>query len=233
MQNVVITGGSRGIGAAAVRLFSGRGDRVWFLYEKNHAAAEAVARETGAQAICCDVSDEEAVQAAFRRIPGVDILVCNAGICHYGLISQIAPAEWRRLFAVNVDGVYHCVREALPSMLRKQSGSIVTVSSMWGQVGASCEAGYSATKGAVLALTKALAQELGPSGIRVNAVAPGVIQTDMCASVAPEVLEQLRQETPIERLGRPEDVAKAIADLADSGFITGQVLGVSGGFVIT
>lgn len=233
MQNVVITGGSRGIGAAAVRLFSERGDRVWFLYEKNHAAAEAVARETGAQAICCDVSDEEAVQAAFRRIPGVDILVCNAGICHYGLISQITPAEWRRLFAVNVDGVYHCVRAALPSMLRKQSGSIVTVSSMWGQVGASCEAGYSATKGAVLALTKALAQELGPSGIRVNAVAPGVIQTDMCASVAPEVLEQLRQETPIERLGRPEDVAKAIADLADSGFITGQVLGVSGGFVIT
>ena len=220
MQNVVITGGSRGIGAAAVRLFSERGDRVWFLYEKNHAAAEAVARETGAQAICCDVSDEEAVQAAFRRIPGVDILVCNAGICHYGLISQITPAEWRRLFAVNVDGVYHCVRAALPSMLRKQSGSIVTVSSMWGQVGASCEAGYSATKGAVLALTKALAQELGPSGIRVNAVAP-------------EVLEQLRQETPIERLGRPEDVAKAIADLADSGFITGQVLGVSGGFVIT
>ena len=107
MQNVVITGGSRGIGAAAVRLFSGRGDRVWFLYEKNHAAAEAVARETGAQAICCDVSDEEDVQAAFRRIPGVDILVCNAGICHYGLISQITPAEWRRLFAVNVDGVYH------------------------------------------------------------------------------------------------------------------------------
>ena len=233
MQNVVITGGSRGIGAAAVRLFSGRGDRVWFLYEKNHAAAEAVARETGAQAICCDVSDEESVQAAFRRIPGVDILVCNAGICHYGLISQITPAEWRRLFAVNVDGVYHCVRAGLPSMLQKQSGSIVTVSSMWGQVGASCEAGYSATKGAVLALTKALAQELGPSGIRVNAVAPGVIQTDMCASVAPEVLEQLRQETPIERLGRPEDVAKAIADLADSGFITGQVLGVSGGFVIT
>ena len=233
MQNVVITGGSRGIGGAAVRLFSGRGDRVWFLYEKNHAAAEAVARETGAQAICCDVSDEEAVQAAFRRIPGVDILVCNAGICHYGLISQITPAEWRRLFAVNVDGVSHCVRAALPSMLQKQSGSIVTVSSMWGQVGASCEAGYSATKGAVLALTKALAQELGPSGIRVNAVAPGVIQTDMCASVAPEVLEQLRQETPIERLGRPEDVAKAIADLADSGFITGQVLGVSGGFVIT
>ena len=233
MKQVLVTGGSRGIGAATVRAFAQAGCAVSFFYEKSHEQAQQLAHETGAQAICCDVSDEEAVQAAFRRIPGVDILVCNAGICHYGLISQITPAEWRRLFAVNVDGVYHCVRAALPSMLRKQSGSIVTVSSMWGQVGASCEAGYSATKGAVLALTKALAQELGPSGIRVNAVAPGVIQTDMCASVAPEVLEQLRQETPIERLGRPEDVAKAIADLADSGFITGQVLGVSGGFVIT
>ena len=233
MKQVLVTGGSRGIGAATVRAFAQAGCAVSFFYEKSHEQARQLAHETGAQAICCDVSDEEAVQAAFRRIPGVDILVCNAGICHYGLISQITPAEWRRLFAVNVDGVYHCVRAALPSMLQKQSGSIVTVSSMWGQVGASCEAGYSATKGAVLALTKALAQELGPSGIRVNAVAPGVIQTDMCASVAPEVLEQLRQETPIERLGRPEDVAKAIADLADSGFITGQVLGVSGGFVIT
>ena len=233
MQNVVITGGSRGIGAAAVRLFSERGDRVWFLYEKNHAAAEAVARETGAQAICCDVSDEEAVQAAFRRIPGVDILVCNAGICHYGLISQITPAEWRRLFAVNVDGAFYCTRAALPFMLQTQSGSIINVSSMWGQVGASCEAGYSATKGALLALSKALAQELGPSGIRVNAVAPGVIQTDMCASVAPEVLEELRMQTPLERLGTPEDAARVIAMLADAEFVTGQTLGVSGGFVIT
>ena len=233
MQNVVITGGSRGIGAAAVRLFSGRGDRVWFLYEKNHAAAEAVARETGAQAICCDVSDEEAVQAAFRRIPGVDILVCNAGICHYGLISQITPAEWRRLFAVNVDGAFYCIRAALPHMLRQQSGCILNVSSMWGQVGASCEAAYSATKGAILALTKALAQELGPSGIRVNAVAPGVIQTDMCAHVDPAVMESLRQQTPIERLGTPEDIARAMVYLADAAFITGQVLPVNGGFVIT
>ena len=149
MQNVVITGGSRGIGAAAVRLFSGRGDRVWFLYEKNHAAAEAVARETGAQAICCDVSDEEAVQAAFRRIPGVDILVCNAGICHYGLISQITPAEWRRLFAVNVDGVFNCTQAVLNAMIGEKRGAIVNVSSMWGQVGASCEVAYSAAKAAV------------------------------------------------------------------------------------
>lgn len=233
MQNILITGGSRGIGAATVRLFAARGERVWFLYEKDHAAAQAVARETGARALCCDVADEAAVLAAFQELPALDVLINNAGICHYGLISQITPAEWRRLFAVNVDGIFHCVRAALPGMLQKQAGSIVNVSSMWGQVGSSCEVGYSATKGAVLALTKALAQELGPSGIRVNAVAPGVIQTDMCASVDAEVLESLRQQTPLEQLGTPEDAARTIALLADAPFVTGQVLGVNGGFVIT
>lgn len=233
MANVVITGGSRGIGAEMVRRFAARGDRVWFFYEKQHEAAQKIAHETGAEAVCCDVADEAAVLAAFQRVSGADVLVNNAGICHYGLISQITPAEWRRLFAVNVDGIYHCVRAVLPQMLEKQSGCIINVSSMWGQVGASCEAGYSATKGAVLALSKALAQELGPSGIRVNAIAPGVIQTDMCASVAPEVMEDLRQQTPLERLGTPADVAQAALYLADAPFVTGQVLPVNGGFVIT
>ena len=184
MSNVIITGGSRGIGAAAVELFAARGDRVWFLYEKNHAAAEVVAAKTGATAICCDVADGEAVKAAFREIPDVDILICNAGTVHYGLMSMMAESAWDRIFAVNVKGIYHCVNAALPFFLKKQKGSVVTVSSMWGQVGASCEAAYSATKGAVIALTKALAKELGPSGIRCNCVAPGVILTDMCAAVA-------------------------------------------------
>lgn len=232
-MNVVITGGSRGIGAATVRLFAARGDTVSFLYEKEHEAAQAVACETGARAICCDVAIEAQVQRAFSEIGPVDVLVNNAGICHYGLISQITPDAWRRIFAVNVDGAYYCIRAALPSMLAQQSGAIMNVSSMWGQVGASCEAAYSATKGALIALTKALAKELGPSHIRVNAVAPGVIQTDMCAGIAPEVLESLREETPIARLGTPEDIAQAIAYLADAPFVTGQVLGVSGGFVIT
>ncbi|MDY2691347.1 MAG: SDR family oxidoreductase [Oscillospiraceae bacterium] len=232
-MNILITGGSRGIGAAAVRLFRARGDSVWFLYEKRHEQAQALSRETGAAAICCDVAVEAQVQAAFSQLPALDALICNAGIAHYGLISDITPDEWRRIFAVNVDGIFHCVRAALPGMLRKQAGAIVTVSSMWGQVGASCEAAYSATKGAVLALSKALAQELGPSHIRVNAICPGVIQTDMCANVAPEVLESLREQTPIERLGTPEDIAQAMAFLVDAPFITGQVLGVNGGFVIT
>lgn len=232
-MNILITGGSRGIGAAAVRLFCARGDRVWFLYEKRHEQARELSRQTGAAAICCDVADEQAVLAAFSQLPPLDALICNAGIAHYGLISEITPDEWRRIFAVNVDGIFHCVRAALPGMLRKQAGAIVTVSSMWGQVGASCEAAYSATKGAVIALSKALAQELGPSHIRVNAICPGVIQTDMCANVAPEVLESLREQTPIERLGTPEDIAQAMAFLVDAPFITGQVLGVNGGFVIT
>ena len=232
-MNVVITGGSRGIGAACVRLFAARGDTVSFLYEKEHEAAQAVARETGARAICCDVADEQAVRRAFAGMGGVDVLVNNAGICHYGLISQITPDEWRRIVAVNVDGAFYCIRAALPSMLARQSGAIVNISSMWGQVGASCEAAYSATKGALIALSKALAKELGPSHIRVNAVAPGVIQTDMCANIAHEVLESLREDTPIERLGTPDDIAQAVAYLADAPFVTGQVLGVSGGFVIT
>ena len=232
-MNILITGGSRGIGAAAVRLFRARGDSVWFLYEKRHEQARELSRQTGAAAICCDVAVEAQVQEAFSQLPALDALICNAGIAHYGLISDITPDEWRRIFAVNVDGIFHCVRAALPGMLRKQAGAIVTVSSMWGQVGASCEAAYSATKGAVLALSKALAQELGLSHRRVNAICPGVIQTDMCANVAPEVLESLREQTPIERLGTPEDIAQAMAFLVDAPFITGQVLGVNGGFVIT
>ena len=232
MSTVVITGGSRGIGAAAVKHFRARGDRVFFLYEKNHDAAPAIAEATGATPICCEVADGQAVAAAFQTIGDVDILVCNAGICHYGLMSQISEPVWDRIFAVNVKGIYHCVNAAMPSFLKKQSGSIVTVSSMWGQVGASCEAAYSASKGAVIALTKALAQELGPSGIRVNCVAPGVILTDMCADVSEQTLSQMASDTPVGRNGTPEDVAKAIAYLADAEFITGEILAVNGGYVI-
>ena len=231
-MTVVITGGSRGIGAEAVRQFACRGDRVYFLYEKEHDKAQAVAHDTGATAICCDVSSGQAVKTAFAQIPDVDILICNAGICHTGLLSQTSEEQWDRLFDVNVKGIYHCVNAAMPHFLQKQAGCIITVSSMWGQVGASCEAAYSATKGAVIALTKALAQELGPAGVRVNCVAPGVIQTDMCANVDPEIMEALKAESPIGRTGTPEDVAQAMLYLADADFVTGQVLPVNGGFVL-
>ena len=232
MAVAVITGGSRGIGAAAVEAFAARGDRVYFLYEKAHAAAAAVAEKTGATAICCDVADGQAVGEAFRQIGPVDVLVCNAGICQYGLMSMTSEETWDRVFAVNVKGIYHCVNAAMESFLQKQKGCVITVSSMWGQVGASCEAAYSASKGAVIALTQALAKELGPSGIRVNCVAPGVILTDMCAGIDPEILEEMAQEAPVGRNGKPEDVAKAMVFLADAEFITGQVLPVNGGYVI-
>ena len=232
MATVVITGGSRGIGAAAVELFAARGDRVYFLYEKNHEAAKAVAEKTGATPICCDVSDGKAVKTAFEQIGDVDILICNAGQMYFGLMSMMEEEVWDRLFDVNVKGIYHCVNAAMPALLRKHSGCVITVSSMWGQVGASCEAAYSATKGAVIALTKALSKELGPSGIRVNCVSPGVILTDMCASVDPEVLAEMAEESPVGRNGTPEDVAKAFAYLADADFVTGQVLPVNGGYVI-
>ncbi len=233
-MDVVITGGSRGIGAAAVELFRRQGDRVWFLYEKNHAAAKALSERTGAQPLCADVADEAAVNAAFAQIPNVDVLINNAGIAHYGLISQIDPAVWDRLFAVNVKGIYHTARAALPHFLQKQSGVILNVSSMWGLVGASCETTYAATKGAVIALTKSLAKELAPSGVRCNCIAPGVVRTQMLSPFSEQELCDLADETPLGRLGTPEEIAQAMAYLASpaGSFITGHVLSLNGGFVI-
>ena len=232
MATVVITGGSRGIGAAAVRRFAARGDRVYFFYEKSHDRAKALAEETGATPICCDVTREDSVREAFRQIPQVDVLICCAGVSQVGLFQDVTPEAWDRLFDVNVKGIYHTVRQALPHFLRRHNGCILTVSSMWGQVGASCEAVYAATKGAVIALTKSLAKELGPSGIRCNCVAPGVILTDMCAGFDSETLNALAEETPLGRNGRAEDVAQALQYLADAPFVTGEVLSVNGGFVM-
>ena len=232
MAVTIVTGGSRGIGRAVVEAFAARGDRVFFLYEKEHGAARRVSAQTGATALCCDVADGEQVRQAFRTLPPADNLILCAGICRYGLMQDLPEAEWDRLFDVNVKGIYHCVNAAVPGFLKTHRGNIVTVSSMWGRVGASCEAAYSATKGAVIALTKALAKELGPSGIRVNCVAPGVILTDMCGSVEPQVLAQMAEETPLGRNGQPEDVARAILLLTESGFVTGTVLNVDGGYAI-
>ena len=232
MKNVVITGGSRGIGAAAVELFAAKGHRVFFLYEKNHEAAAALAERCGATAICCDVADSKAVKDAFRQIGDVDLLICNAGIAQTGLMSMTDEATWDRIFDVNVKGMYLCINEAMPAFLRKHEGCIITVSSMWGQVGASCEVVYSATKGAVIAMTKALAKELGPSGIRVNCIAPGVIITDMCAGIDPDILEEMAEESPVGRNGTPMDIAKAMEYLSEATFVTGEVLSVNGGYVI-
>lgn len=232
MQHVLVTGGSRGIGAATVKAFCEAGYEVSFFYSKSEEEARTLAEACGASAIRCDVADGEAVQAAIAFLPSVDILINNAAIAHYGLISQITPEEFRRLFAVNVDGIYHCVRAVLPGMLAVQRGCILNIASMWGQVGASCEVAYSASKGAVIAMTKALAKELAPSGIRVNCVSPGVIRTEMTEQLGEETLSQLAEETPLERLGSGKDVAEALLYLAKADFVTGQILGVNGGFVV-
>lgn len=243
MKYALITGGSRGIGAATARLFAQRGWGVAVGYDRSEFQAQALVRELSvlnipALAVRADVADPRQVELMVDNVLDkfcqLDILVCSAGISHVGLISQIDEDQWRRLFAVNVDGVHHCCRAVLPQLLAQKSGSIVTVSSMWGQVGASCEAAYSAAKGAVIAYTKALAKELGPSNIRVNCVAPGVIDTEMNAHLRPEDLTALAEETPLGRIGTPGEAAAAIAFLAsdEASFLTGQVLSPNGGLVI-
>lgn len=232
MEHVLITGGSRGIGAAAVRRFVREGCRVSFCYEKNAEAARQLQQETGAAAYACDVADSAAVSELISSLPPISILINNAGVSHVGLLSQITPEVWDRLFAVNVKSIYNTVRAVLPSMLAEQSGCILNVSSMWGQVGASCEAAYSATKGAVDALTKALSKELGPSGIRVNAISPGWIDTDMNRFLTADDRGVLAEETLLGRPGTAEEVADALWMLSQSSYITGQVLGVNGGMCI-
>ena len=238
MKTVLITGASRGIGAACARKFAAEGCRVAINYHRSRERAEALAEEVGGVAVQADMADPAQVQAmvdtVLDKFCQLDILVCNAGVSHVGLLSDMTDGEWRRLFAVNVDGVFHCCRAVIPHFVHHKSGRIVTVSSMWGQVGASCEAAYSASKAAVIGLTRALAKELGPSGISVNCVAPGVIDTDMNRALGPEDLAALREETPLGRIGTAAQVADAAWFLSggQSDFVTGQVLAVNGGLVI-
>lgn len=236
MKRVLITGGSRGIGAACVRKFRAAGDEVVFLYNKSVAQARALAEETGAIAIQIDVADGEAlavaVREAERRLGGIDVLVNNAGISLVGLLTDMSDDEWRRLLDVNLSAAVIASREASRKMVNRKSGRIINIGSVWGRVGASCEVAYSATKAGLEGLTRALAKELGPSGITVNCVEPGVIATDMNAGFDEATLSALCEETSLCRIGQPEDVANAVFWLASEGasFVTGQILGVDGGF---
>ena len=241
MSAVLITGASRGIGTATARLFAQEGWDVAVNYNQSERAAQDLVREltelgVRACAIRADVSDpaqaEALVEQAAREMGGLDALVCNAGVAlPQQLLTDTTDEQWRRVFAANVDGMFYTIRAAAPHFVRQKAGRIITLSSVWGVTGGSCEVAYSASKGAVIAMTKALAKELGPSGITANCVAPGVIATDMNAHLDEESLSVLRQETPLERIGTPEDVARAILFLAGPGgqFLTGQVLQPNGG----
>lgn len=238
-RRVLISGGDRGIGAAAARAFAAAGYQVAVLYHQNAAAAAALEQQLpGCIAIQCDVASRASCELAFHAVEQamgrVDVLVCNAGIAQQKLFTDITPAEWQRMLDVNLSGAFHLCQLALPGMIRRKQGRILTVSSMWGQTGGSCEVHYSAAKAGLIGLTKALAKEEGPSGITVNCVAPGVIETDMMAAFTAEDKAALAEETPVGRLGTPEEVAKLLVFLAgeDAGYITGQVFGVNGGLVI-
>ena len=238
-RTVLISGGDRGIGAAAARAFYAAGYRVAVFYHTNAEAAAALQKELpGVLAVQCDVASRASCELAFRAaeqaLGRVDVLVSNAGIAQQKLFTDITPEEWQRMLDVNLTGAFNLCQLALPGMIRRKVGRILTVSSMWGQTGGSCEVAYSAAKAGLIGLGKALAKEEGPSGITVNVIAPGVINTDMMAGFTAEDRAALAEETPVERLGEPDEIARTMVFLADeaSGYITGQVLGVNGGLVI-
>ena len=236
-KNILIIGGSRGIGAEAVRQFS-VDNQVAFTYFKSELEADALRQETGATPIRCDVkfsnSVKVAVDKAIEVLGNVDVLICNAAISDINLITDIGEERWEEVIDTNLNGVYYAINYVLPVMISRKSGSIITVSSMWGQVGASCEVAYSASKAGVIGLTKALAKEVGPSGIRVNCIAPGMIDTEMNAHVEETVVQEIAEETALGRIGTVKDVVNTMKFLAsdDSDFLTGQVIGVNGGLVI-
>lgn len=241
MKNALITGASGGIGKAVALEFARAGYGValhCFSHpERARKTAEEIRALGGrAEVFIADITSEEQVHGLFddaeKSLGFIDTLINNAGIAFKGLFTDMSTEDWNRVFSVNCTGVFLCCRRALVPMIREKRGSIVNISSMWGQRGASCEAAYSASKAAVIGLTQALALEEGPSGIRVNCVAPGLIDTPMNADLSCEDMSALKEETPLCRIGTPEEVARAVRLISENEFITGQTLGVNGGFLI-
>ena len=239
MKTALVTGGTKGIGKAIAHAFLQQGYEVVINYHSDEKTALATQEEFNMLGYCpvllrADVSDEAQVKSMFKEFYGIynklDVLVNNAGISLVRVIQETTPIEWNRIFDVNVKGVYHCCRAVADKMIGCGGGSIINIASIWGEVGASCEAAYSASKGAVIAFTKALSKELGPSKVRVNCVSPGIIDTQMNSHLTADEIEQLIDGIPAGRIGYPEDVAKACLYLAEADYVTGEVLSVGGGF---
>lgn len=233
-KRALVTGGARGIGAAICRELARAGWDVTIHYHTSEKEAHALAAEIGGVSICADLRDVEQIRAMFASRGAVDLLVNNAGVAEYGLLTDLTTSRLREVFAVNVDAMFYCTQCVLPHMLQAKRGVILNISSIWGMVGASCEVAYSASKAAVIGFTKALAKELGPSGIRVNCIAPGAVETEMLGNLSPEDVEAIRRETPLGAVGEASDVAHLATFLASERgrFMTGQVISPNGGFVI-
>ena len=238
MKRVLVTGGSRGIGRVCVEYFSNKGYKVAFVYKNNEALAKECAAACGAYAIKADVSDPieavSAVREAIDLLGGLDILVNNAGIAQIKLFTDITDSDYDRMISTNLSGAFYVSREAVKTMISQKWGRVINIGSMWGKCGASCEVHYSTSKAGLRGMTMALAKELGPSGITVNCVEPGVIETDMNADLDEQTITQLCDETPMSRIGKPSDVAALVGFLAsdEASFITGQTIGVDGGYAI-
>ncbi len=237
-RRILISGGSRGIGAACVRYFAKNGDKVAFIYRSAEGNASEISAQTGAYAIRADISDAEGARTAFESakelLGGIDVLVNCAGIAGFSLFTDISDEEWKRMLDTNLTSAFVLSREAAKLMVAQKSGKIINVGSVWGRMGASCEVHYSASKAGLRGLTQALAKELGPSGITVNCVEPGVIDTDMNSMLDENAMKELAEATPLCRIGKAEEVAAVIGFLAsdEASFITGACIPVDGGFPV-